>query len=118
MLFAAVAPEILAPEVEDISEQVDGCGILLHLVEHGDDGLLMSDRVVNRPRTKVCVGEEVEHILDRFAVVCSSLVLLAVDRFAVRLEEAEFEFGFFRHHIFVPLRVKDNIDINRFDAIH
>lgn len=78
----------------------------------------MSDRVVNRPRTKVCVGEEVGHILDRFAVVCSSLVLLAVDRFAVRLEEAEFEFCFFGHHVFVPFGVKDNVYVYFVDAIY
>ena len=56
-----VAPEILAPEIENISEHVNGCGILRHVVEHGDDGLLMSDRIVNRPRAKMRIGEEVNH---------------------------------------------------------
>ena len=47
-LFATVAPEVLAPEVEDVSEQVYGCSILSHVVEHGDDVLLVGDRIVDR----------------------------------------------------------------------
>ena len=41
-----------------------------------------------------------------------------LDRFAVRLEEAEFEFGFFGHHVFVPLGVKDNVYIYCINAIY
>ena len=32
------------------------------------------------------------------------------------LHETEFEFGFFRHHIFVPLWFEDDIDIDIFDS--
>ena len=62
MLFAAVAPEILAPKVKDISEQVDGSSILRHVVEHGDDGLLVSLRIGYGSRTQMRVGEEICHV--------------------------------------------------------
>ena len=62
LLLAAVAPEILAPEVEYISEQVDGSSILRHVVEHGDDGLLVSLRIGYGSRTQMRVGEEVCHV--------------------------------------------------------
>ena len=90
LLLAPILPKELAPEVKNISKQIDCSRILLHGSEHGDKGLLMGIEIRNSPRTQMCIGEKVDHILDRFAVVCSSLVLLAVDRCAVRLEESEF----------------------------
>ena len=45
LLLASVAPEVLAPEIEEISEQIYGSRILRHVVEHGDDGLLMGIKI-------------------------------------------------------------------------
>ena len=61
LLFAAVAPEVFAPKIEYVSEQVDGCSILRHVLKHGDKGLLVGLRIINSPWAKMCVGEEVNH---------------------------------------------------------
>ena len=34
------------------------------------------------------------------------------------LEESEFEFGFFRHHVFGPFGFENNININGVDALY
>ena len=49
LLFALIVPEVLAPVIEDVSQEVYSCGILCHMLEHMDDGLLMGLRILNSP---------------------------------------------------------------------
>ena len=62
LLFALITPEILAPEIKHIPQQVDGSGILSHAIEHVNQGLLMGFGILNSPRTQMCVTQKIYHI--------------------------------------------------------
>jgi hypothetical protein len=47
LLPTLILPEKLTPEIENISQQIDGRSILRHGSEHGDKGLLMSIEIRN-----------------------------------------------------------------------
>lgn len=54
-LFAGVSPEVLVPEVEHITEEVDGCGILSHGAQQRHQAGLVFLRVRDSTGTEMCV---------------------------------------------------------------
>ena len=107
LLFRTVTPDILAPEIEDIPEQVDSRGIFSQLLQQLNEPQLML-RIIHRTAAYMCITKEVNHWrIQRFK-----------DSKIQKLQESEFKLSFFAHHIFVPLRLKDEVDLYLVDTVH
>ena len=94
---------VFKPVVEYVAEEVEAPGCGADAVEKVADESLATADAVDVGGSEVEVADEV----GQAAVIHGA---------GWGLEESEFEFGFVAHHVFGPLGLEDDVDVDRFDA--
>jgi len=54
-----VRPIVFHPEIKDITEEVDGISVLLHLLQERDEALLMLPGISNHERTEMNIADKI-----------------------------------------------------------
>lgn len=93
---------VFIPVVKHIPQQIESYGILFNMLQPATEAALHTTRIFMKSRTQMCIAGKID------TGACGAFRCLFPILYR-NLQEAEFQLGFFAHHILVPLRFESDV---------